>query len=46
LPALQARGMLAEHIHADAFYDDHVMKRRPGETVTPDSKTGTAPKEG
>lgn len=46
LPALQAHGMLAEHIHADAFYDDHVMKQRHGDTVSPDSKTGTAPMEG
>ncbi len=46
LPALQARGMLAEHIHADAFYDGHVMKQRHGDTVSPDSKTDTAPKEG
>ncbi len=46
LPALQAHGMLAEHIHADAFYDDHVMKQRHGDSVSPNSKTGTAPKEG
>ena len=46
LPALQARGMLAEHIHADAFYDDHVMKRRRGASRSPEPKPGAAPKKG
>jgi hypothetical protein len=46
LPALQARGMLAEYSHADAFYDDPVMKRRTGDTVSPEPTSGSAPTEG
>lgn len=42
LPALLAGGMLAGDIHADAFYDDHVMRRLEAERA---ASAGGAPKE-